>query len=171
MNVSLITSGFTLLGVISTSLVGFIADRLSRKNVRWMLYVPALLQLICVPFYPFLLLSNDLTFVILIAIVPMLMGGGAYTGPIFAALQNVAPLRMRAMATGVLLFMSGLFGSIIGPQMVGSLSHALSGTFGADSLRYAMLIVFVPCLAVGGALFWHAAKTLEEDMALAREQG
>jgi hypothetical protein len=78
------------------------------------------------------------------------------------------PLRTRSVATGILLFISGLFGSILGPQLVGWISDLLAPTFGIDSLRWSMLIVFLPCLLFGGGIFIYSARTMKEDIAAAR---
>ena len=64
---------------------------------------------------------------------------GAYLGPTFAMIQHLAPLRLRATWAALSLLSINLLGLGLGPYLVGQLSDWLRPTFGAQSLRYAML--------------------------------
>jgi hypothetical protein len=63
-----------------------------------------------------------------------------WLGPIVTAAQHLAPSRMRAGASGTFLLVNNLLGLGLGPWLMGALSDALKGTYGADSLRYAAII-------------------------------
>ncbi len=87
-----------------------------------------------------------------------------YLGPSMALVQSLSPLRMRAMASAFLLFVTNLIGLGIGPQFVGLLSDTLRGAFGNDSLRYALLGVVLLNL-------WSAAHYTVAARHLRRELG
>jgi hypothetical protein len=76
---------------------------------------------------------------------------------------------MRALASGILLFVLNIIGMGIGPQFTGILSDIFQATtdFGADSLRWALVVSLVFNL-FAGVLYWFAARTLREDLALAK---
>ena len=77
---------------------------------------------------------------------------------------RLAPLRMRAVAAAVLLFVTNIIGLGFGPQAVGILSDLLKPTFGIDSLRYALFAVSSLYLW-SGLHYMLAARTLREDLA------
>ena len=54
--------------------------------------------------------------------------------------QTLAPVRMRAMASALLLFVLNIIGLGMGPQAVGIMSDLLAPALGHESLRYALLI-------------------------------
>ena len=66
-----------------------------------------------------------------------------YIGPCMGLLQNLAPIRMRAMFTAWSVLVGNLFNLIVAPQVVGYLSDCFAGTSGADaaSLRLALLVL------------------------------
>ena len=68
--------------------------------------------------------------------------GGMYLGPSFAMTQGLVTLRMRAVASAILLFMLNIIGMGLGPYLVGVFSDLLNPAYGIDSLRFAL------CLAV-----------------------
>ena len=85
-------------------------------------------------------------------------------GPSLALVQGLVPLRMRTVASAVLLFTINIIGLGLGPQAVGVASDLLAPRFGEASLRYALL------LAAGVNLwsalhFFLAGRTLVVDLA------
>ena len=90
-----------------------------------------------------------------------------WLGPSFGTIQNLAPTRMRAMASALMLFILNIIGLGLGPFLVGVLSDLLSGTFGIDSLRYAILIATVAYFWAG-AHFVMAGKTIRQDLEAAQ---
>ena len=70
---------------------------------------------------------------------------------------------MRAVAAGVLLFILNIIGLGAGPFVVGFLADQLVPRYGADSLRYALLV----CSMVNvwaAAHYYMAGKYLENDL-------
>ena len=90
-------------------------------------------------------------------------------GPAFGPVQNLAPQRMRALASAILLFILNIIGLGFGPFLVGVLSDILSGSFGQESLRYA-IIVATAAYFWAGAHFLIAGKTIVADLTKAREE-
>ncbi len=85
-------------------------------------------------------------------------------GPFYALVQSLAPIRMRATAIAIVLFMANLIGLGLGPQFVGLFSDLLVPYVGDESLRYAILLL-TPCSLVGMWLSLKAAGTVQEDLA------
>jgi hypothetical protein len=75
---------------------------------------------------------------------------------------------MRATAAAVLLFVINIVGLAIGPAATGALSDLLAPRFGDDSLRYSLLVISM-ALLWSAFHFWRAGRTLEADVARARE--
>ncbi len=131
------------IGAIGTFLGGFLADQLSERSGdrRWYLWVPGWATLIMVPFQFVAYLYGGIW-----AVIPSLMVvsilGGMYLGPSFAMTQALVTLRMRAVASAILLFALNLIGMGMGPYLVGVASDLLAPWVQVHSLRYAL------CLAV-----------------------
>ena len=151
---------------IGTFLGGTLSDKLSKRDVRFYAWLPAAGVLIAFPFYVAAMMSDNPYIAIAILIVPSTLNS-LWLGPSFGTIQNLAPTRMRAMASALMLFILNIIGLGLGPFLVGVLSDLLSGTFGIDSLRYAILIATV-------AYFWAAAhfviagKTIRQDLEAAQ---
>jgi len=153
-------------GIIGTAAGGYLADHLAKRTVRWQLWIPALGGLVAVPFSFGTYLSGTAFATLAWFAVPIIFAN-LYHGPVFAMAQALAPLRMRAMAAAILLFMSSFVGMGIGPQLAGIISDLLAPAYGADSLRYALLCISMAHIW-SAAHFWLASKTLQEDLAIAQ---
>ena len=165
---AVIVTGFGILSVLATWLVGVAADKLARRDMRWMLYAPALLQIIILPFFPMFLLSGDLTMAIIGGAIVNMFGGAALAGPLFAVIQNVAPLRVRSMAMGTYSFIAGIVGAALGPQLIGIVGDFLVPAVGKQlSFSWAFLVLAIPTLIIGAFFFWRSAQTLDADIARA----
>ena len=79
-------------------------------------------------------------------------------------IQGLVPVEMRSVAAAIFLFVLNIIGMGLGPQAVGILSDYFAPQYGADSLRYSLLVF--GCLNLWAA--WHyflAGRTLKADMA------
>ena len=152
------------IGGIGTYVGGVACDRLSvsRNDRRWYLWVPGIATLVMVPFQFGAYLVNDLT-IAFPSFAVMMFLAAVFFGPSFAMTQALAPLKMRSVATSLLLFVQTLIGYGLGPLMAGRISDWLNPTYGADSLRWALVIV-------GLVNIWAAthymlgARTLRADL-------
>jgi len=150
-------------GWAGTFLSGVVADRMGKRDVRWNMYVPICAALLALPFQPVFYLADNTTLAIVAAIIPASMGA-VFLGPCVTMTQGLVPLRMRATASALFLFILNIIGLGLGPQTVGLLSTLLKPMLGVDSLRYALLVSMVSGVA-GALCYWRASKTLKEDLA------
>lgn len=132
------------IGGFGTFLGGFAADRLSSRfnDRRWYLFVPGLATLLCVPFQFIAYLSPDRA-VVLPSFVGLMFMAAVFFGPSFAMTQALATLRMRSVATSLLLFIQTLIGNGLGPSVTGLISDLLAPSSQQNSLRYALVIIGV----------------------------
>jgi predicted MFS family arabinose efflux permease len=152
-------------GAVGTYVAGALADRLSRQDIRWNMYVPILATFITVPFVPVLYLSSN-TAVALAALCVPAFTGAMFVGPASAVTQAIVPVRMRVRAGAILLFVLNIIGLGTAAPIVGALSDLLEPVLGANSLRWALMISVVTALT-GAFCYWRASLTLEEDLARA----
>jgi len=149
---------------VGTFLGGFAADRLSARqnDRRWYLWVPGVATLLCVPFQFLAYLPADRA-VVLPSFVGLMFMAAMFFGPSFAMTQALATLRMRSVATSLLLFIQTLIGYGLGPSITGLISDALRPSYQQNSLRYALVIIGV--VNVWAALHYVlAGRTLRQDL-------
>ena len=141
---------------------GTLADRLAKRSTRMYAWLPAAGVLGAFPFYVAAMLSGDPYVAIAILVVPSLLNS-LWLGPAFGTIQNLAPTRMRALASAILLFILNIIGLGLGPFLVGVMSDLLAPGFGEESLRYAILIATVAYFWAG-AHFLLASRTISSDL-------
>ena len=131
------------IGAIGTFGGGFLADQLSKRydDHRWYLWVSGYSTILMVPFQFVAYLYGGLWAVIPCLFVVSILGQ-MYLGPSFAMTQGLVSLRMRSVASAILLFMLNIIGMGLGPYVVGVFSDLLEPTFGIEAIRFAL------CLAV-----------------------
>jgi predicted MFS family arabinose efflux permease len=153
-------SGLT--GIVGTLGGGWLGDRLGRGDARWYARLPAVMIALGLPFYVAAYLWAPSASVVLgLLVIPNLFGN-SFTGPTYAAVQTLTPVRSRALASAVLLFIISLIGFGLGPLAIGMASDALRLRFGAAALGHAIALNAIgDVLSVG--LFLVAAKDLDHD--------
>jgi MFS family permease len=147
-----------------TFLGGFAADRLSVRlnDRRWYMWVPGVATLLCVPFQFLAYLSADRA-VFLPSFVGLMFTAAVFFGPSFAMTQALATLRMRSVATSLLLLIQTLIGFGLGPSITGYISESLKASYQQDSLRYALVIIGV--VNVWAALHYLiGSRSLRQDL-------
>jgi predicted MFS family arabinose efflux permease len=153
-------------GGIGTFFGGYYADRLGRRDVRWNMWLVAVCVCIGVPFSFAVFLAPTAAWALFAFIIPASVGS-LFLGPSLAMVQGLVPLRMRTVASAILLFILNIIGLGVGPLAVGMISDALVPRFGPESLRYALLVVgFVNVWAA--VHFFFAGRSLHEDLEKAR---
>ena len=150
-------------GTVGAIVGGRLADHMARRDVRWYMRLPTLQLLIAVPFViGFTLLP--LPWQALACFVPYSTLTAMYVGPMFALVQGLVELRMRATAAAILFFISNMVGLGLGPLLVGLLNdHVFGDAYGTAGIRYSLLVVGV----LGGfscLLFWRASRYLREEL-------
>ena len=154
---------FSAIGGAGTFIGGYLADRLSKRgDRRWYLWVPGIATFLCVPFQFVAYLSPDLGLVLPMFGLMTFMAA-VFFGPSFAMTQAIATLRMRSVATSLLLLVQTLIGQGIGPWLAGYISDQLAPSIGRSSLRYSLVIVGL--VNVWAALHYLiGARTLRQDL-------
>ena len=157
------------IGAIGTFFGGYISDKLSDRtdDKRWYFWVPGIATLVMVPFQLVAYLYGGV-WAVVASLMMVAILGNAYLGPSFAMTQALVSLRMRAVASAILLFVLNLIGMGLGPYFVGVLSDILTPDFGIYSIRYAM------CAAVlvnvwAACHYFIGARTMRGDLADTQE--
>jgi MFS family permease len=154
----------SLIGGLGTFFGGFASDRLSVRfgDRRWYMWVPGIATLLCVPFQFLAYLSPDRVMV-LPSFVGLMFMAAVFFGPSFTMTQALATLRMRSVATSLLLFIQTLIGNGLGPSITGLISDRLAPSFQQNSLRYALVLIGV--VNIWAALHYVlGSRTLRQDL-------
>ena len=151
-------------GTAGTFLGGYLADRLSvwRNDPRWYLWLPGVATLVMVPFQFTSYLASE-HWLVMASFSIMTVLASFFFGPSFAMTQGLASLRMRAVATSILLFVQTLIGQGIGPYLAGAISDRLRPFYAQDSLRYALIVVGLVNIWAA-AHYFRGARTLRQDL-------
>lgn len=132
-------------GLSGTLFGGWSADYMVKKtkNRSWYILIPLASTIIAIPFAlnTFLLMPNG--YIAVYAYFIPTFFGGWYLAPCLAANHFLVGIRMRAMASAILLFMLNLIGLGFGPMLTGFVSDYLTPEFGNNGLRYALSITIL----------------------------
>ena len=151
-------------GAIGSVLAGVLADRLGRRDVRWWLWIPAIACAGPLPFTLSFLFIGDPDLALLISF-PGVVIAAMYQGPVFSTVQTIAPVRMRAVAAGVLMFVTNIIGLALGPQSIGWLNDYVFSHHGDEAVRYSLLVVLLVMGVWSAIHFLLAARSLRADLA------
>ncbi len=149
-------------GCAGVSAGGWLSDRLSARDRRAYLRLPAVVSVLCLPFGLAFLLLDDVgpalaSFLVYYTISNM------YVGPLWAVPQNLARPEMRATVSAVLLFLLNLVGLGLGPFAIGLANELLAETHGAGAIRFSLVgVVAVGSLAA--VPYWMGSRHLEDDL-------
>lgn len=138
---------------------GVLADWLGKRDRRWNSWIVALIYVIGMPVSLVVFTTDDTNLVMWLLPVPVFVAG-AYLGPTFAMVQNLVGVRMRALASAILLFVINLIGMGAGPWLTGVLSDFFASDYGPHALRHALFLMGFLNLW-GIAHYWLAGRTLE----------
>jgi predicted MFS family arabinose efflux permease len=158
-----------LFGGIGTFFGGYLADRLAVRDLRWYLWLPMLATGLATPFFVGVFLVQEYWLAFAFMVAPTLLLN-VNLGPIFSMTQGLVPPLMRATAAAVLLFAINIIGMGLGPQFAGILSDLLQPAFGAESLRYALLVLSMFTL-LSAAIYGLASRWLRDDLSRAELHG
>lgn len=155
---------FGLLGGLGFAGGGFAADRLSRQAQRGGLSAVAAAMLCAWLFSLAVYRASDLNTVLILFLVPAVLSN-TYLAVSLAHTQNLVELRMRGVASAIMLFVLNIIGLGLGPQTTGLLSDALRSTHGDESMRMALLIVVGVSAPVAALCFFLASRHIDADLA------
>jgi MFS family permease len=141
---------------------GWLADYLSRRDIRWLAWLPAAACALTAPLYVVAFsLHSFVAFLALGFVAEILLVGGL--PPVFAAIHAVCGSRRRATAIALVLFSATLLGGGFGPLVTGAISDALTAVYGAEGLRYALTLMMTLLLATGG-FFYLFGRAMPADL-------
>ena len=155
-----------LCGAIGVFFGGAAADRLSSRDKRWYMWLPAIVGFIAVPFMIAVYLADSPYFALTMMLIPGLLHQ-VYLGNTLATTHNLVGLKMRATSSAILFFIINMIGLGCGPFLIGFLSDQLSASHGADSLRLAMLYLLPAVMFWSACHFYFASRHLRNDLAAA----
>ena len=154
-------------GPIGMLVVGRLADRYTRQDLRWGSWVVAIGCLVLIPGYILVLIANSGTLAMAAFFIPALMGS-FFAGPTAALSQGLTPPHMRTTSGALFLMVTNLIGLGLGPVGFGLLSDALTDSLGNESLRYALGLA--PLLALWSAYHYLCAGRMLEVGVLRAER-
>lgn len=154
-----------LAGAVGTILGGAVVARFGRSDDRWKPAVPAVASLAALPFLLAMLVVTDTR----VAIV--CLGAGsllmlALIGPVYSVYHAVVQPGMRSFATAVHNLVGTLGGLGLGAVLIGAASDWLAPFYGAESIRYALMLP-IGCLLPAAVLYALAIRTVRTDVARA----
>ena len=152
-------------GAIGTFGGGYLADKLydASGNRRWYLWIPAIATMVMVPFQFLAYLHSDFAMV-LVGLFAASILGPIYLGPAFAMTQALVGLRMRAVASAILLLVLNLVGMGLGPYFVGFMSDIFEPGYGILSLRYALCASLIFNI-IAAILYFLGSRHVDQDIA------
>ena len=155
-----------LCGAIGVFFGGMAADRLSPRDQRWYMWLPAIVGFVAVPFMIAVYLADSPYFALTMMLIPGLLHQ-VYLGNTLATTHNLVGLKMRATSSSILFFIINMIGLGCGPFLIGFLSDQLSASHGVDSLRLAMLYLLPAVMFWSACHFYFASRHLRKDLAAA----
>ena len=133
----LIAGLFGISGAIGALVAGKVFDRLATRGFQYGMWMLAIVPFLTMPFFIMGLLADELTTAIVLLIIPGFAANYAM-GPVFAMVQTLSPVNMRAVSSAIMMLFINLIGMGLGPLLVGVLSDLLTPRYGADALGIAL---------------------------------
>lgn len=149
-------------GALGTLIFGRLADRLGARDMRWQPRLMAVAAaIIAVTGAAVCLAPSTAAVAVALAVFAGCVAG--LNGPTYALSQSLVRVRMRGTSMAVLVVLLNLIGVGVGPTLAGVLSDQFAASFGADSVRWAMVCVLtlnLPAIL----LFARAAREIRDDL-------
>ena len=96
-------------GGVATAACGVLADRLGKRDVRWNLWLIAIIAAFATPFFLATFNASSGSWA-LVFMVPSISLAAVYLGPVLAMLQSLVQPAMRAQATALMIFVNNFIG-------------------------------------------------------------
>ena len=147
---------------------GYIADHIGRGGHRKALSFVAVAVLVTLVFYVAVFLTLSPVWCLLLYIVPAITAN-VYLAPVLSQTQSLVSLRMRSVASSLMLLIINILGLAMGPLVTGIISDALEPGYGTESMRYSLLLVSAVVLPIAAWCFFEAGKSIDSDLQRADE--
>jgi MFS family permease len=144
-----------LFGIAGALLGGFTVAKISKNDDRWKVWAPAIMSGLAGPAFVVCMLTPSFHVMVwTLGLFSIFVG--FHLGPIFAAAQTIAKTSMRALAAATVLMTATCFGQGLGPLAVGYLNDMLKTIYGAEAVRYSLLIAAVATVLAALFFLWAA---------------
>ena len=154
--------GSALFTALGTFAAGPISDRLGVRDIRWLVWLPAITSAAVAPFaWGFAFAPSAAMATLFLA--PASFLAGTYFGPLYSALQNIAPPHMRALAPACATIGNTVLGLGLAPPLLGWLTDIWTPSLGAEAIRYSLSVMLLVHFAAAAHLL-RAGRTLREDL-------
>jgi len=151
-----------LFGIAGALAGGFVVARISREDDRWKVWAPAIMSGLAGPAFVLCMLTPSFTVMVwTLGLFSVLVG--FHLGPIFAVAQTIAKTSMRALAAATVLLTGTCFGQGVGPLAVGYLNDVLKTAYGAEAVRYSLMLAALATV-LAALFFILAAQTIRADI-------
>ncbi|WP_395393515.1 MFS transporter [Novosphingobium sp. BL-8A] len=126
-------------GTVGVLAGGRLADRLGSADRAFYGWVPAMAYVLAVPLYAGGIWTHSVPTAFVLFLLPQALAY-VWLGPVTSAVQHLVEPPARATASALFLLINNLIGLGGGIYALGALSKALTPVWGAEALRYSMLI-------------------------------
>jgi len=140
---------------------GALVNAAARRNVSAYAWMPAAAMALTAPLLASALFASGWELSLLLMLAPMTCCI-FYVAPALALAQNLAPIRVRATATALLLLAFNIVGLGLGPLAVGLLSDALTAAGLAHPLQWAILLL-APVALISAFAYLAMSRTIAAD--------
>lgn len=147
---------------------GWFADKIAQRSARKALLFIAMCTAIGGLLYVLAFASTSVGLTFALFALPSVVSN-FYLATVFAQTQALVSLRMRAVASSIMLFILNIIGLGLGPLVAGALSDYLTTSYGADGLRYSLLAITILMTPVATLCYYLASRSIEPDLARATE--
>lgn len=147
---------------------GYLADHIGRDGHQRALRFIALAMLFTTAVNFSVFLATSVAWCLVSLIIPMATSN-FYLAPVLSQTQSLVSLRMRAVASSLMLLIINVIGLAMGPPITGLISDLLEPSLGQESMRYSLMLVSTVVLPVAAWCYWQASQSIEQDLARAHE--
>jgi MFS family permease len=159
---------YGIAGGLGFFLGGYLADRIGVHGHQKALSFIATATVISAVCFGAVFLAVTLAWCLTLLVLPSVISN-FYLAPVLGQTQSLVSLRMRAVASSLVLLIINVIGLAIGPPVTGLVSDLLQASQGPESMRYALLVVSVVLLPIAAFCYWRAGKTIDADLRRAGE--
>lgn len=143
---------------------GYVADKIGRKRRRASFIAIAAALMIAWAFNFPVFFADSGAMSLLFFVIPAVLSN-VYLATTFAQTQSLVPLRMRAVASAIILFVINSIGLGFGPLLAGALSDYLAADYGIESMRYSLFIIAAVIGPWTAFHYFMAGRHIEQDLA------
>ena len=148
---------------------GYFADRIGRRGHRKAMLFIAASTVASALSYLGVFLASTLIMCLTLLVVPTVISN-FYLAPVLSQTQSLVSLRMRAVASSLVLLIINIIGLAMGSPITGFISDLLEPNLGVESMRYSLLIVSSVMLPLAAWCYFQAGNFIEQDLQRAEER-